>query len=181
MQCRAGGQCAAAGKGGEVLGAQTAVGGAVRVEGVGGRSVLAQVHGGEGGGVGRGQHMGQAGAGCREVRAQQIAEVVVGDAGEQRRGDSESAETGGDVEAGAARARLERGGAVGRAGGVRSTSASPATTTAGWSAGSGLVLMWVPRGRRRQGRGLGLGCLVEFRSPRDRLTISLKRFSRKMC
>ena len=43
--------------------------------------------------------------------------MVVGDAGEERCGDSEAAETGGDVEAGAARARLEGRGPVGRAGG----------------------------------------------------------------
>jgi hypothetical protein len=61
--------------------------------------------------------MGEQRAGCREVRAQEIAEVVVGDAREQCRGDSESAETGGDVEAGAARTRLECRGTLGRAGG----------------------------------------------------------------
>ncbi|WP_327730880.1 hypothetical protein OG250_39045 [Streptomyces sp. NBC_00487] len=36
---------------------------------------------------------------CHVVRAQQAAEVVVGDACEQCRGDSEAAETGDDVEA----------------------------------------------------------------------------------
>lgn len=61
--------------------------------------------------------MGQAGAGCREVRAEQVAEVVVGETGEQCRGDAEAAETGGDVQAGAARERLEGRGAVGGAGG----------------------------------------------------------------
>jgi hypothetical protein len=75
------------------------------------------MHGGESGGVGRRQRLGEPGAGCREVRAQEIAEVVVGDAREQCRADSESAETGGDVEAGAARARPEGRGTIGRAGG----------------------------------------------------------------
>ena len=186
-----------------MLGEQAAVGGAVRVEGAAGRPVLAQMHGSEASGVGRRQHVGEPGAGRHEVRAQQIAEVVVGDAGKQRRGDSEAAETSGDVEAGATRARLVGRGAVGRTGGcevhrrvsgddhgrlacgfrsVRSGTHAGLLRDGGGSRGLGLFgtqpLTWPSAVSVAAGGG---GAELPRTPSRDDLTIGPEKFSRKIC
>jgi hypothetical protein len=125
--------------------------------------------------------MGEPCAGGREVRAQEIAEVVVGDAREQCRGDSESAETGGDVEARAARAWLERRGTVGRAGGgevPQRVSGDDGRLVCGFRSGARVGSSGTAAARSRAG-----GWAVRWSrvALRDRLTISLKRISRKIC
>jgi hypothetical protein len=136
------------------------------------------MHGGESGGVGGRQRKGEPCAGGREVRAQEIAEVVVGDAREQCRGDSERTETGGDVEARAARAWLERGRAGGGEVHQRVSGDDDGRLVCGFRSGARVSSSGTAAARSRAGGWAVRWSLVALR---DRLTISLKRISRKMC